>query len=230
MDLVGTTPSHGRKRSSRRRSWSVVCLSLSRPPPPQAPPVPRGCVRGFWLEQAYADEPPVVIDTVDRVSGQLELAHNGGREVNPTVVQFGKSDRPIAGPAQLLEHSLLLGVSGRHRRDRRDVKDPNVRLRYRRDRRLASRFATGRRLVATYRSASTMTSSTGPLCCSGYRQSPLCSSSRRCHPESEKSTELTERTKQSTAFRPRRWEFSERARGLPVSTGAGLLARWRKGD
>ncbi|HMD56595.1 MAG TPA: hypothetical protein VKG82_03895 [Solirubrobacteraceae bacterium] len=56
----------------------------------------------------------MVIDTVDRVSVQLELAHNGGREINPTGVQLGKSDRPIAGPAQSLKHSLLLGVSERH--------------------------------------------------------------------------------------------------------------------
>ena len=59
----------------------------------------RGCVGGFWLEQAHADQSPVAIDTLDRVSGQLELAHDGGREVNRTGVQFGESDRLIASPA-----------------------------------------------------------------------------------------------------------------------------------
>ena len=67
------------------------------------------------LDQAHADQPPALIGTVDRVSVQLELAHNGGREVNPTVAQLGKSDRLIAGPVELLKHPLLLDVSVRHR-------------------------------------------------------------------------------------------------------------------
>jgi hypothetical protein len=49
-----------------------------------------GCVGGFWLEQAHADQPPTLIDTVDRVSVQLELTHDDGREVNPTGAQLGK--------------------------------------------------------------------------------------------------------------------------------------------
>jgi hypothetical protein len=69
------------------------------------------------MEQSHAYQLPVVIGTVDRVSVQLELAHDGGREVNPTGAQRGKRDRLIAGQAQSLKHSLLLGVSERHRPD-----------------------------------------------------------------------------------------------------------------
>ena len=40
---------------------------------------------------AHADQPPVVIDALDRVSMQLELGHDCGREVNPANVQLGKA-------------------------------------------------------------------------------------------------------------------------------------------
>ena len=75
-----------------------------------------GCVAGFWMEQAHADEPSVVIDALDDVSVQLELGHDCGREVNPAGVQLDKSNRPAAGLAQALQQPLLLGVSERHRR------------------------------------------------------------------------------------------------------------------
>jgi hypothetical protein len=45
----------------------------------------------------------VVIDALDRVSVQLELGHDGGREVNPAGVQLGKSDRLLGGLTQPLE-------------------------------------------------------------------------------------------------------------------------------
>ena len=68
-------------------------------------PAPRLCCErfgGFWAEQAHADQPPVVIDALDRVSVQLELGHDCGREVNPASVQLGRSDRLLAGLAQPL--------------------------------------------------------------------------------------------------------------------------------
>jgi hypothetical protein len=79
-------------------------------------PVRGGCVPGFWLEQAHADEAPVVIDALDHVSVQLELGDDGGRERDPAGVQLGKSDRLVAGLAQALQQPLLLDVSERHRR------------------------------------------------------------------------------------------------------------------
>jgi hypothetical protein len=78
-----------------------------------------GCFGGVWLEQAHADDPPVVLDALDRVSVQLELGHDGGREVNPAGAKLGKRDRLLAGLAQPLEQPQLLGVSGRHRSDSR---------------------------------------------------------------------------------------------------------------
>jgi hypothetical protein len=72
------------------------------------------------MEQAHADQPPVVIDALDRVSVQLELADDGGREVNPAGVQLGKSDRLVTGLAQALQQPLLR-VSERHRPDCRQL-------------------------------------------------------------------------------------------------------------
>jgi hypothetical protein len=61
-----------------------------------------GCVPGFWIEQAHADRPPVVIDALDYVSVQLELGDDGGRERDPGGVQLPKSDRLVTGLAQSL--------------------------------------------------------------------------------------------------------------------------------
>jgi hypothetical protein len=68
------------------------------------------------MEQAHADQPPVVIDALDRVSVQLELGDDGGWEVNPAGMQVRKSDRLVTGLAQSLQQSLLLGVRARHDR------------------------------------------------------------------------------------------------------------------
>jgi hypothetical protein len=68
------------------------------------------------MEQAHADQPPVVIDALDEVSVQLELGDDGGWEVNPAGVKLGKGDRLVAGLAQARQQPLLLGVSERHRR------------------------------------------------------------------------------------------------------------------
>jgi hypothetical protein len=57
---------------------------------------------GFWIEHAHPGQPPLVIDAVVEVSVQLELADDGGWEVNPAGVKIGKSDGRDAGPAQAL--------------------------------------------------------------------------------------------------------------------------------
>ena len=61
-----------------------------------APPGRGGYVRGFSLEQAHADQPPVVIDALDRVAVQLELGDDGGWEVNPAGMQRPAGRRPRA--------------------------------------------------------------------------------------------------------------------------------------
>jgi hypothetical protein len=68
------------------------------------------------MEQAHADKPLVGINALDRVSVQLELGDDGGREVNPAGMRLRKSDRLAAGVVQSLQQQLLLGVSERHRR------------------------------------------------------------------------------------------------------------------
>jgi hypothetical protein len=68
------------------------------------------------MDQAHADESPVVIDALDCVSVHLELPDDRGGEVNPAGSQLGKSDRLFAGLAQSHQQPLLLGVSKRHRR------------------------------------------------------------------------------------------------------------------
>jgi hypothetical protein len=91
----------------------MYCSRLSVRP---APPGRGEYVPGFWLEQAHADQPPVVIDALDRVSGQLELGDDGGWERDPAGMQLHKTDRLLAGLAQSLQQPLLLDVSERHRR------------------------------------------------------------------------------------------------------------------
>lgn len=88
---------------------------LSVRPRPSAPRVCGGCVPGFWMDEAHADQPSVVMDAIDHVSVQLELGDDGGWEVNPAGVQFGKRDWLVSGLAQSVQQPLLLGVSGRHR-------------------------------------------------------------------------------------------------------------------
>jgi len=50
-----------------------------RPPPPGG-----GRVRGFWIEQAHADQPAVVTDALDHVSIELELGDTAaGKSIPP---------------------------------------------------------------------------------------------------------------------------------------------------
>jgi hypothetical protein len=71
-------------------------------PWPPAPPGCGGCLSRFWIDQPHANKPPALTEPLDRVSVQLELADDGGPEVNPASVQLGKSDRLLAGLAQAL--------------------------------------------------------------------------------------------------------------------------------
>jgi hypothetical protein len=80
-------------------------------PRPPAPPGCGGYLPRFWIDQPHANKPPVLIDALDLISVQLELADDGGREVNPASVQLSKSDRLLAGLAQAPQQPLLLSVS-----------------------------------------------------------------------------------------------------------------------
>ena len=66
-----------------------------------------------WFEQADADQPVVVVDALDCVPVELELADDHGREVNPAGAQVLEGDWLPARAAQLLERPQLLGFSQR---------------------------------------------------------------------------------------------------------------------
>jgi hypothetical protein len=78
----------------------MYCSRLSVRPASSAPAVGGSCVAGFWIEQAHADQSPMVIDALDDESVELELGDDGCREVNPAGAQLGESYRLVAGMAQ----------------------------------------------------------------------------------------------------------------------------------
>jgi hypothetical protein len=49
------------------------------------------------MEQAHADQPPLVMDALDDVSVQLELGDDGGWKVNPAGVKL-RQKRPAGRP------------------------------------------------------------------------------------------------------------------------------------
>jgi hypothetical protein len=59
----------------------------------------------------------LLTDALDRVSVQLKLGDDGGREINPAGVQVSKRDRLIARFAQRVQQSPLLRVKQNHRPD-----------------------------------------------------------------------------------------------------------------
>lgn len=86
--------------SGRETRWSSARGSSA--PGPSVAPTRGGCVGGVRFEQAYAHEPPILMDALDRVSAELELAQDGGREVDPAGSQVCERDRPVPGAAQSL--------------------------------------------------------------------------------------------------------------------------------
>jgi hypothetical protein len=69
------------------------------------------------MDQPHADQAPLLVDAFDHVSAQLELADDGGREVNPASAQLAESDRFGAGLTKAGQEPLLLSVSRGHRAD-----------------------------------------------------------------------------------------------------------------
>jgi hypothetical protein len=57
--------------------------------------------RGFWLEQAHADQPAVLTDALHDVSVRLKLRNDGGGERDPVGMQLGERERLVACLAQL---------------------------------------------------------------------------------------------------------------------------------
>jgi hypothetical protein len=74
-------------------------------------------VGGFGLEQADAEESAVLVDALDHVSVELELADDDGGKVNPTGAQLIERHWLLARVPELLKHPKLLGFNERHRPD-----------------------------------------------------------------------------------------------------------------
>jgi hypothetical protein len=68
---------------------------LSRKSAPSVAPAGGG-LAGFGLGQAYPDQPAVLVDALDRVPVELELADDYGGKVNPAGAQFVESDWLLA--------------------------------------------------------------------------------------------------------------------------------------
>jgi hypothetical protein len=109
-----TLTSPGPAATPSRRGTRTVCgLQTAHAPSARAAPSsPRpwpsaacvcdGRVEAFWLQEPHADEPAVLVNTVDGLPVQCELADDRGREVNPAGAQLRKRDRLAPGGAQSL--------------------------------------------------------------------------------------------------------------------------------
>ena len=129
-------PNRARKGNGNRRRGNanpslairgdreIYCSWLSVRP---APARRRRCDWGFWLEQAHADQPAVLVDALYDVSVQLELGYDGGRERDPDVVQLGERERLVAGLAHVVESAAVcLASVGRLAGRSQQGEDPRV--------------------------------------------------------------------------------------------------------
>jgi hypothetical protein len=62
----------------------------------------------------YADQPAVLVEPLDHVPVDLELAEDYGGKVNPAGAELVERDWLLARASQPLEHSQLLGFTERH--------------------------------------------------------------------------------------------------------------------
>jgi hypothetical protein len=76
-----------------------------------------GGIGGFGLEQAYADQPAVLVEPLDQIPVALKLAEDYGGKVNPTGAQLAERHWLLARAPQSLNHPQLLGFNERHRPD-----------------------------------------------------------------------------------------------------------------
>lgn len=82
-------------------------------PPTAATPGARVGVLGF--DQAQADQSPVLIHSLNRVTVQLQLADHGRWGVKPSRAQRGKRHRLLTSTTQLLKCQTMLSLNERHR-------------------------------------------------------------------------------------------------------------------
>jgi hypothetical protein len=89
-DARNLSEQHRRHRggANAERSSRFAASVLSRNSAPSAAPAWGGWIRGFGLQQADADLPVVLVDPLDHVPVELELADDDGGEVNPAGAQL----------------------------------------------------------------------------------------------------------------------------------------------
>jgi hypothetical protein len=73
--------------------------------PPSVAPAGGWWIGGVGLEQSDAEELALLVDALDHVPVELELADHYGGKVNPTGAQLTERYWPRARLPELLEHS-----------------------------------------------------------------------------------------------------------------------------
>jgi len=76
---------------------------------------PGGYVGILRLDQAQADQSPMLRHSLDRVAVQLQLADHGRWRVKPGRAQRGKRHRLLTSTAQVLKRQTMLSLNERHR-------------------------------------------------------------------------------------------------------------------
>jgi hypothetical protein len=113
LDAIAALGDHasGRPPSLRaRRVWQAPYKVPRIAAALEVPPTPRSVNGRLGIAQANADQPPVLIHTLDRVPVELKLAENDRRKVNAPPAELSERDRLVARLSQPLEHQLLLAV------------------------------------------------------------------------------------------------------------------------
>jgi hypothetical protein len=98
------------------------------PPGPPLAATPGARVGVVRLDQARAEQSPVLIHSFDRVAIQLQLADHGRWGVKPSRAQRGKRHRLLTGTPQPLKRQPMLSLNKRHRTKLSTLRPPRSRL------------------------------------------------------------------------------------------------------
>jgi hypothetical protein len=79
-------------------------------------PTPRVRVDVLQFDQAQADQSPVLIHALDRVTGQRSSLITAAGESSPSRAQRGQGHRLLTSTTQQLKRQTMLGLNERHRR------------------------------------------------------------------------------------------------------------------
>jgi hypothetical protein len=102
--------------------------SLSMPPRPPIAAAPGARVGVLRFDQAQADESPLLIHSLDRVTVQLQLADHGRWGIKPSRAQRGKRHRLLTSTTQLLKRQTMLPLNERNRTELSTLRPRRSRL------------------------------------------------------------------------------------------------------